>query len=128
MIYSDMTTLMKRVFREVEALREAGQKEYARDSLNSFANFERVAEWLGIPREKVLLNYLLKHMDGVCAYVNGHRSQREDVRGRLNDIHVYCILLRGMIDSAEQETVGGQGPQIDAKPEPTIVATPIHQR
>ena len=79
-------------------MREAGQKEYARKNDNAFANFERVGNNLGIDREKVLLVYLLKHIDGICAYVEGHKSQREDIRGRLTDAIVYLCLLWGMVE------------------------------
>ena len=83
---------------EISKTREAGQKEYAHDEENVFANFERVAHTLNLPREKVLMTYLLKHIDGVVSYVDGHKSQREDVRGRITDIIVYLMLLWGMID------------------------------
>ena len=82
-------------------MRAAGQKEYARKQNNAFANFERVAENLDIDRKEVLLVYLLKHIDGICAHVKGHRSQREDVRGRITDVIVYLCLLWGMVDSDE---------------------------
>lgn len=117
MIYSDMTNLIKRVFREVEALREAGQKEYARDQLNTFANFERVAEWLGTTRERVLMTYMLKHLDGICAFVEGHHSQREDVRGRINDLIVYALLLRGMVEE-EPATVVERSSQTQIQGDP----------
>ena len=51
----------------------------------------------GDSREKVLLTYMIKHIDGLCAYADGHNSQREDVRGRLTDIIVYCCLFWGMV-------------------------------
>ena len=79
-------------------VRAAGQKEYARKNNNAFANFERISENLDIQREEVLLVYLLKHMDGICSFVKGHKSQREDVRGRLTDAIVYLCLLWGMIE------------------------------
>ena len=82
-------------------MRAAGQKEYARKDSNAFANFERVGENLNIQREEVLLVYLLKHIDGICSFVKGHKSQREDVRGRLTDAIVYLCLLWGMIDETE---------------------------
>ena len=44
------------------------------------------------------MTYLLKHIDGVVSYTQGHKSQREDVRGRLTDIIVYTMLLWGMVD------------------------------
>ena len=90
--------LMEYIFDEVMKTRNAGQKEYARDIENVFANFERIALFTGVNREKVLLTYMIKHIDGLCAYSDGHSSQREDVRGRLTDIIVYCILLWGMVE------------------------------
>ncbi|HEX6940221.1 MAG TPA: hypothetical protein VF158_12475 [Longimicrobiales bacterium] len=48
-----------------------------------------------------MLVYLEKHLDGIHAYVQGHRSQRESVRGRINDAIVYLCLLRGMVEQAE---------------------------
>ena len=79
-------------------MREAGQKEYARKQSNAFANFERVAEYTDSSREKVLMVYLLKHIDGISSFVNGHKSQREDVRGRITDAIVYLCLLWGMVE------------------------------
>ena len=79
-------------------VRAAGQKEYARKSKNAFANFERVGDNLGIDKKEVLLVYLLKHIDGICSYVKGHKSQREDVRGRITDVIVYLCLLWGMVE------------------------------
>ena len=84
-------------------MRAAGQKEYARKNNNAFANFERVGENLNIQREEVLLVYLLKHIDGICSFVKGHKSQREDVRGRLTDAIVYLCLLWGMINEEEEK-------------------------
>ena len=92
---------MQVTFKECEGLRNAGQKEYARREENAFANFERVAERIGISREKVLMVYAEKHLDGLHAYCDGHKSQREDIRGRINDLIVYLAILRGMIEENE---------------------------
>ena len=104
----DMKKLIDDIFEEVLRVRDAGQTEYARDRDNVFANFERVASFTGTTREKALLTYMIKHIDGLCAYADGHRSQRENVRGRLTDIIVYCLLLWGMVEEndkyAEQES------------------------
>ena len=99
MSQTQMEKLIKKIFQQIQKTREAGQKEYARKQNNAFANFERVAENLDINREEVLLVYLLKHIDGICSYVKGHKSQREDVRGRLTDAIVYLCLLWGMIEN-----------------------------
>ena len=79
------------------ATRDAGQKEYAQDEDNVFANFERISDTLHISREKVLMVYLLKHIDGISAYIKGHKSQRESVEGRLTDAIVYLMLLWSMV-------------------------------
>ena len=84
--------------------REAGQKEYARKQNNAFANFERVAEHVGTSKEKVLMVYLMKHIDGITSFVNGHQSQRENVRGRITDAIVYLCLLWGMIDNEKSKS------------------------
>tara|TARA_R100001594_G_scaffold24789_1_gene48610 strand:- start:13657 stop:13983 length:327 start_codon:yes stop_codon:yes gene_type:complete len=99
----EMNMLMNRIANVVDNTREAGQNEYARDSENVFANFERVASFTKTTKEKALLTYMIKHIDGLCAYADGHRSQRENVRGRLTDIIVYCNLFWGMVEDNEKQ-------------------------
>jgi hypothetical protein len=102
MTKAKMAELMRSVFdKEIIALREAGQKEYAHDEDNAFANFDRAAADLGLDRKMILWIFAMKHRDGIASYLRGHRSQREDVRGRINDLIVYLMLLRGMIDSEQ---------------------------
>lgn len=96
---------MDECFEKIQDLRIAGQKEYAHEEDNCFANFERVANYLGIDRERVLATYLVKHIDGITAHLRGHRSQREPVTGRIDDAIVYLFLLRGMIDEATTNTI-----------------------
>lgn len=83
---------------EIKETRDEGQKEYAHDAVNVFANFERTARQLNTTRDKVLMTFLIKHMDGIIAHVNGHTSQREDVRGRIKDAIVYLTLLWAMAE------------------------------
>ena len=89
--------LFDTIMGEVKYTRDEGQKEYARTDDNIFANFERVADCLKIEREKVLMVYLLKHIDGISSYIDGHKSQREDVTGRVKDAIVYLLLLWAMV-------------------------------
>ena len=103
MTKKQMQSLMQQIFLQIQETREQGQKEYARKHNNAFANFEKIGDNLVIPREEVLLVYLLKHIDGICAYVKGHKSQREDVRGRITDVIVYLCLLWGMINDTENK-------------------------
>lgn len=99
----DVARLMEEVIvPELRRLRGAGQAEYAGGE-NAFGNFERVAAELGITREQVLWIYAMKHKDGIASWIRGHRSQREDVRGRIADLMVYLMLLWAMADEAEAQ-------------------------
>lgn len=89
---------MNKVFEKCQALRGAGQKEYAHDKDNAFANFERLADDLNLDTEEILWVFLKKHLDGILAHIRGHRSQREDVRGRIRDAIVYLSILHAMVD------------------------------
>lgn len=111
-----MQQVMYSVFNECDALRQAGQKEYAHDDSNAFANFERLADSLQLDRKQVLLVYAHKHWDGIASFVAGHTSQREDVRGRINDLIVYMTLLRGMIDE-EQALLPNNKPSAEMSPQ-----------
>jgi len=109
MTYEQMKRVVRSQLKEVLKTRDAGQKEYARTQDNVFANFERIRDKLsktnqGITRERVLMVYLLKHIDGIIAYIDGHKSQREDINGRITDAIVYLCLLRGMVEDGKNRS------------------------
>ena len=97
----------------IGSMREAGQKEYAQDIDEIFANFHRIAEAMETDRKKVLMTYMLKHIDGISAFVKGHKSQREDITGRITDCIVYLMLLWGMV--IEERDVNDDRPNIVSK-------------
>ena len=98
MTYDQMDRFIHRVILpEVMKTRDEGQKEYARDTEDVFHNFKRVASFTGDSEEKAILTYLIKHIDGIAAYVDGHKSQREPIDGRVIDAIVYLFLLYGLI-------------------------------
>ena len=99
MKYKQLDKIIKKQLKQILQTRDEGQKEYARDVDNVFANFQRVGKYVGISQEQVLMVYLLKHIDGIMAYINGHKSQREGVEGRITDAIVYLLLLRGMVEN-----------------------------
>ena len=103
MKYKHMRSVMDSIWKRVLKTRDAGQEEYAHDEKNVFANFERVGNLLHVNKEKVLMTYLLKHIDGIAAYTKGLKSQREDVRGRITDAIVYLCLLWAMVDHSEYQ-------------------------
>ena len=98
MKHEEMLEQIDYIFGEVKRIHTAGHKEYAMNEDNVFANFERISEQTGFDRKMVLWIYLMKHIDGIASFLKGHRSQREDVQGRLTDAIVYLCILWGMIE------------------------------
>jgi len=101
---------------QVRETRDAGQKEYAHTEENVFANFERIGKSINTIPDKVLMTYLLKHIDGINAWIKGHDSQREDVTGRIKDAIVYLFLLWDMIDGEKE---------LDAIKEPVLTGNQV---
>lgn len=95
---ANVAQLLDVMHAEERAVYGQAQREYAHDEENALANFDRIAERLGLTPEQVLLVYLTKHMDGIAADAGGYRSQREDVRGRIKDARVYLALYRAMVE------------------------------
>lgn len=96
-----MEDVMEDFFDEIRDVRAAGQEEYAHNRENAFANFQRVSRDLGLDQKTTLWVFAMKHRDGIASFLKGHRSQREGVRGRILDLVMYLILLRGMIEAEE---------------------------
>ena len=103
MRHIEMMNLMDDISLKIKDMHTKGSQEYAMNQSNVFANFERIAEQTGHDREMVLWIYLMKHIDGIASYLKGHRSQREDVTGRLTDAIVYLCILWAMIESEKSK-------------------------
>jgi hypothetical protein len=98
---------MDQIFRECMKTREQAQHEYAQREENALENFDAGARDLGIHRQKVWGVLAAKHWRGIMAYIKGHKSQREDVRGRIKDLIVYLVVLWAMIDDDEGKVPEG---------------------
>lgn len=76
--------------------------EYAGDD-DRLANFRRNGEALGLPMEAIWHTYTAKHWDAVTQYVRDMvagktRERLEPLSGRLDDIIVYCVLFKAMLE------------------------------
>ena len=97
MTTKDFESVLKdTILPKIMKMRDSGQKEYAQDEQDIFANFKREGKLLEIPKEKVLLTFFLKHIDGIVSHHNGYISQREPIEGRYADAIVYLMLLWAM--------------------------------
>lgn len=88
--------LQEALFNDLLNIARKGQLEYAGGN-NAFGNFERLAGQLNLTREQVLWVYFMKHVDGIVSYLNGYKSQREPIQGRIGDAIVYLTLLYAMV-------------------------------
>jgi hypothetical protein len=85
--------------------------EYA-GSDNQFANFERLADRLGLDRERVLMVYLSKHMDAIDSWVRTKKEYSEPIEGRIEDAILYLTLLLAMTKESKQGPQGAKLPEI----------------
>lgn len=82
--------------------------EYARSELDVLSNFNRVGATVQIsgPNGNPLpigaaaccCVYLLKHIDGILAYVSGNKRQRDSIQGRIDDAVNYLHLLSAILE------------------------------
>lgn len=100
MTKAEMAEVMQRIFEDCHELRDKAHKEYAGGD-DALGNFKRLGIELNLPPESVLWVYATKHKDGIIAHINGHRSQREPVYGRIRDYIVYLCLLEGILKERE---------------------------
>ena len=97
--------LVEETITNLKKLGELKGGEYAGDS-DRLANFRRNAAALALPMESIWAVYCAKHWDAVMQYVQDINSGKDRVRlepisGRLDDIIVYCILFKAMIEERE---------------------------
>jgi hypothetical protein len=91
---------------EMTKLGELKGGEYAGD-VDRLANFRRNGENLGLPMETVWAVYAGKHWDAITQFIKDQREGKERVRlegigGRVDDLLVYLILFKAMLDEREQ--------------------------
>ena len=106
MKHKTMLKQIDKIFKKVKKIHTEGQREYAMNEDNVFANFERISEQTSFSKKMILWIYFMKHVDGIASYLKGHKSQREDVRGRLTDAIVYLCILWAMIESEDMKYPG----------------------
>jgi len=96
-----------RTWRCIKSLSELKGGEYAGD-VDRLANFRGQAEELGVPMEMIWAVYANKHWAALMQYVkdikdNKERARLEPITGRLDDIIVYCMLMKAMVEEREEK-------------------------
>lgn len=94
--------LEEATFQEIRKLAELKGGEYSGD-MDRLANFRRNALDAGLLPEQIWRVYTAKHWDAIGQYVrdlsNGtSRKRLESITGRCDDLIVYLILFKAMIE------------------------------
>ena len=110
---AEMGKHAEELFSECIAIHKQAQKEYTLEAGDAFDNFNRTSQDLKLAPEKVLWIFFKKHLDGVLNYINGHKTQRESIHGRIKDAINYLALLDGMITDKEKLISPNDNPYIN---------------
>ena len=91
----------------VQKLSKLKGGEYAGDT-DRLANFRRNAENLGVNAETVWAVYAGKHWDAVSQYVKDlqagkTRERMESIAGRADDLIVYMILFKALLEDRDAD-------------------------
>lgn len=102
MTRDEFTKLMNETFAEIKELHESKGREYAGDE-DSLDNFKRHAKNLGLKPEHIWAVYASKHFDAIISYVrNGGVLSNESIEGRIDDLILYALLLKGIVKEKGQ--------------------------
>lgn len=99
--HKEYAEIIDETVEQIKKLSKLKGGEYAGD-VDRLANFRRNGETLDLPMETIWAVYYNKHHDAVMQYIqdlkNGKQRERmEPIEGRVDDMLVYCILLKAMI-------------------------------
>jgi hypothetical protein len=97
--------LVDETVQQIETLSRLKGGEYAGDT-DRLANFRRNAASLGLNLEDVWAVYAGKHWDAIQQYVKDlrtgkNRERLESIAGRADDLIVYCILFKAILEDRD---------------------------
>lgn len=101
--------LLEETVAEIKKLGTLKGGEYAGD-FDRLANFRRNGQNLGLPMETVWAVYAGKHWDALMQFIqdsrNGTKRERlEGLEGRVDDLLVYLILFKCMLDERNRPEI-----------------------
>lgn len=106
---SQWKTLIDTTFAEITKLAELKGGEYSGD-VDRLNNFRKQVAKLEIPMETVWAIYAGKHWDALLQYIldlqkNKSRPRLEPISGRIDDLLVYLLLFKCMVQERERQPV-----------------------
>lgn len=103
MTFEEFDKFQKDLLSEVEYMKTTKGKEYANSITDRFANFNRLANDLGLKNYQVGWVYTKKHLDAIAQYCRTQETQStESIRGRFVDAICYLTLMAGMVEESQR--------------------------
>lgn len=104
--HHDYNKLVDQTIENLKKLGELKGGEYAGD-IDRLANFRRNGAAQELPMETIWSVYAAKHWDAIQQYIKDQRNGKvrermEPISGRIDDLIVYCILLKAMVEESER--------------------------
>lgn len=105
------SALLDRTVGEIKALASSKGAEYTQGNGDRLDNFRRNGQALGLPMETVWGVYAGKHWDAVQTYIRDigtgvQRTRSEPISGRVDDLLVYLLLLKAMLEERDASAPG----------------------
>lgn len=91
-----LNEIINLTFDSINKLNDTKGNEYAGDE-DALANFHNRATQLDLDPMKVWGVFAGKHWDAVLSYIRRGEVLSEPIEGRINDLVLYLILLKGLI-------------------------------
>lgn len=114
MVYSPerYNNIVEDTFRKIEELAEKKGHEYSGDE-DRLANFRRNGNNLDLPMEVIWSVYAAKHWDAITQYIKDYNSNNivmrmEPIEGRVDDLIVYLLLFKAMLDERSMQVNSAQ--------------------
>lgn len=100
--------LQQDTFNRMHELATKKGGEYSGDD-DRLANFRRNAEALGVNKETIWAVYAAKHWDALMQFIKDKqagksRERLEPIEGRIDDLLVYLMLMKAMLDEEGMAT------------------------
>lgn len=101
--------LIASTFEHIQFLAKTKGEEYS-GTIDRLANFRRYALALGLTKEQILMVYAGKHWDSITTFVKEQadtsgalmRTLSEPISGRVDDLIVYLLLFKAMLEENGQ--------------------------
>lgn len=97
MKWSQFEKIRDNTLKEIRELNQTKGRDYA-GAEDAFNNFKTNAKRTGLTVFQVWSIYFLKHENALETFIRDGKVQSEPIEGRINDMILYLLLLRGMIE------------------------------